>query len=459
MILSSFQTIASGLVINPNNIGKRTRLINVTGSLAYGAGYQFSFGVGTPPTFFPPGSYIDWAMSFSLQDGAHNTLYRFDCSVHSVPPPAADAVSASITGTYTILPIDQARRIGSFSVTPPTNYPGIPNQPNVANNFLIVTPILVIQPSEYTRTGDDVTMYVVLHSYSASSNHVDTEDIGYRLEASQASPPTAVFSYTADGTDVTFDASASAASGGVPNPGNQELQYEWDFGDSASDTGRVVEHEYDTDGSHLVELRTTDVHGSFKRSRSTISILEIPHAAALSDESGVLTVTRRNGNNIEVRRHAAGSTSGQTIGSIPNARVPTLFQNGARNEFAAFYAMVQDRTTKEWGLLVSEDKGVSWEEVMGVPAFDDTYKSASACGTIEGAVVAVGVKKTTGAVNVRRTFDGGETWSDPVQIASGGRSFVQIVQESSVGATRLIAVDHGGPFSYSRDLGATWGSS
>jgi PKD repeat protein len=58
------------------------------------------------------------------------------------------------------------------------------------------------------------------------------------------------------GETITFDASPS-----YDPDGGAIVLYEWDFGDGASDTGQVVTHAYDTEGSYSVTLTVTDDDG------------------------------------------------------------------------------------------------------------------------------------------------------------------------------------------------------
>ena len=51
---------------------------------------------------------------------------------------------------------------------------------------------------------------------------------------------------------VTFDATSSY------DPDVEISEYLWDFGDGASDSGSLVSHTYDTEGSYAVTLQVTD---------------------------------------------------------------------------------------------------------------------------------------------------------------------------------------------------------
>jgi len=70
-------------------------------------------------------------------------------------------------------------------------------------------------------------------------------------------PPNAIFSaptFGAEGVPVTFDASASNDDG----DGGWIVSYDWDFGDGATGTGKVVDHVYNMSGAYTVTLTVTD---------------------------------------------------------------------------------------------------------------------------------------------------------------------------------------------------------
>ena len=81
----------------------------------------------------------------------------------------------------------------------------------------------------------------------------------YKYEAKKNSPPNAKFSYTPSnpsvGSVVTFDASSSNDSDG------NIAFYQWDFGDGIEGTGRVVTHQYGSNGKYTVTLTVLDNYG------------------------------------------------------------------------------------------------------------------------------------------------------------------------------------------------------
>ena len=66
--------------------------------------------------------------------------------------------------------------------------------------------------------------------------------------------PTAAFTFTQNGSDVSFNGSGSSD----PDQSAATLDYDWDFGDNTSGTGQTVNHHYDESGPHDVMLTVTD---------------------------------------------------------------------------------------------------------------------------------------------------------------------------------------------------------
>jgi PKD repeat protein len=85
-----------------------------------------------------------------------------------------------------------------------------------------------------------------------------------------ALPPSAGFTYEADGFAVEFSNTSSGA-----------VSYEWDFGDGNSSSEESPSHTYDEAGNYTVELTVTNAAGS----NSTSELIIIGGAACTSDEA------------------------------------------------------------------------------------------------------------------------------------------------------------------------------
>lgn len=97
--------------------------------------------------------------------------------------------------------------------------------------------------------------------YTTTLNVTDSEGLSDQTSASVKVIwyPTAKFTYSptmAITTEsVTFDASASTPNGGTI------VKYRWDFGDSKTAEGKIVNHTYNSVGNFLVTLNVTDSEG------------------------------------------------------------------------------------------------------------------------------------------------------------------------------------------------------
>ena len=85
-------------------------------------------------------------------------------------------------------------------------------------------------------------------------------------------PPLAEFSFTCNGLQCSFDASASSDIDG------EVTDYAWDFGDGSSHQGAspFTEHEFAQDGSFEVTLTVSDNMGDSGQIQSTVTVLSPP---------------------------------------------------------------------------------------------------------------------------------------------------------------------------------------
>ena len=96
--------------------------------------------------------------------------------------------------------------------------------------------------------------------------------------------PMARFTATPDGGPaplaVTFDASGSSDSDGTI------ARYEWDFGGSATGTGRTVSHTFDQKGAYTVRLTVTDDDGAAATASDELLVNANPIARIVADPVG-----------------------------------------------------------------------------------------------------------------------------------------------------------------------------
>lgn len=83
--------------------------------------------------------------------------------------------------------------------------------------------------------------------------------------------PVAAFTYSPTNPKLNDVLRVNAAASTVP-PGRTIVSYEWDFGDSATGTGMVAEHRYNTARSYTIVLTVTDNTGRKSTTSQTVQI-------------------------------------------------------------------------------------------------------------------------------------------------------------------------------------------
>ncbi len=129
--------------------------------------------------------------------------------------------------------------------------------------------------------------------------------------AQQGQPPTVDFSVNPSQPSVnspaTFDASPSRAA-----PGNQIVNYEWDFTGqgvfAVSTTSPTVQHTFDKTGDYRVTLRVTDNRGAQATVTKTVTVIEVSSEAVqdISTPAATPGSTFRKTVNIKVRTAVNG---------------------------------------------------------------------------------------------------------------------------------------------------------
>ncbi|KSU67675.1 PKD domain-containing protein [Arthrobacter sp. NIO-1057] len=125
-------------------------------------------------------------------------------------------------------------------------------------------------------TGQDVE-----HAYGTGGEYTVTLTVSDNAGATaqtqstlivQNAAPLAAIELGVDGLSIHVDGSGSA------DPEGGELDYAWDFGDGAEDTGAVATHEYAEPGTYEVTLVVTDEHEATDTVTQTVQV-KVPNTA------------------------------------------------------------------------------------------------------------------------------------------------------------------------------------
>ena len=135
--------------------------------------------------------------------------------------------------------------------------------------------------------GGTSTSIVVSHTYDTPgsypvtltvTDYFDNQDIAtVTVAAGDSAGPTAAIKTIPDPPDVgigetiTFDGTGSAVSGDC-GCGTTIVSYEWDFGDSETASGSIVNHSYDTADTYTVTLTVKDSNGKSAVTSVTVTV-------------------------------------------------------------------------------------------------------------------------------------------------------------------------------------------
>jgi PKD repeat protein len=135
-------------------------------------------------------------------------------------------------------------------------------------------------------TGHDVGMRVSMKQASyrtacaASDGWGEVEDYTALFNGGSNQPPTANFTYTANGLTVNFTDTSTDSDGTI-------TAWSWDFGDSGTSTQENPSHTYAADGTYTVTLTVTDNDGATDPESKNVTV----------SGGGVLTYCSSSSNN------------------------------------------------------------------------------------------------------------------------------------------------------------------
>ena len=130
----------------------------------------------------------------------------------------------------------------------------------------------------YTSTGRFTARLTVTNDRGGT----DTESVEITVRPNEG--PQAAFSVSPrdplTNQSITFDASGSADAAGLR--AQTIVDYQWDFGDGAQSTGRVVTHRYGDDGEYDVKLTLTDHSNATTSLAKTITVANRAPTASIA---------------------------------------------------------------------------------------------------------------------------------------------------------------------------------
>jgi len=256
-------------------------------------------------TYSPETPLVDETVTFNASNSEPNggtiVSYNWDFGDGSAPVNTTSPTITHIytaTGNYTVtLTVVDSENLTdtTFASIIIINYP-------VANfsyspSYPIVNEVVTFNASASDPDGGTIIEYfwdfgdgnnetgvVVTHAYTTYGTFVvnltvtDSEGLSNSLtqEVNVREYPEASFVYSPAnpliGETVTFDASGSKPNGG------EIISYSWDFGDSSTGTGIIVNHTYSDYGIYNVTLTVVDSEGLSDAYTLSIRILIIPTA-------------------------------------------------------------------------------------------------------------------------------------------------------------------------------------
>ncbi len=170
---------------------------------------------------------------------------------------------------------------------------------------------------------------------------------------------------TTVGQAVNFDGSGSF------DPDGSIVSYEWDFGDSFTDTGDSTSHTYSTAGTYTVTLTITDNGGAINQDTATVTVSEEPAEIEVffdSFESGLINWVQDSQNDWfrSTQRAADGSYSAEVDGRASDAQLISEDINlqGKTNATITFWWFIERGFDRGEYLAfdVSTDGGNNWTE-------------------------------------------------------------------------------------------------
>lgn len=214
----------------------------------------------------------------------------------------------------------------------------------------------------YTSTGSFTARLTVTNDQGAT----DTEIVEITVRPNEG--PQAAFSISPQepltNESITFDASGSTDAAGLH--AQTIVDYQWDFGDGAQSTGRVVTHRYADDGEYDIRLTLTDHSNATTSLAKTITVgNRAPNASITANpESGSAPLT------VDL----SGADSSDSDGNVQRYDWDFGDTSGASGRTASHTYETSGTYTVR--LTVTDDDGATGQTSMTIDAGSDGGVSA-----------------------------------------------------------------------------------
>jgi len=241
--------------------------------------------------------------------------------------------------------------------------------------------------NDWVLLADDTLTYFTHSGLATASTHYyrvqayNTEEVSgwsnTAIETTDAIPPVAAFTWTADLLDVSFT-DASSDEGVISS-------WSWDFGDGNSSNSMDPQHSYATPGDYTVTLTVTDNHGASDSTSDLVSVEGPPYSEHFATGESTLGGSV-GGDYTHTFTDEAGTGSAESIteresGGKPSKRHSWLEHQWTFNIPAGQQAMLtvnawhSDNTENDHFDFEFSTNGSSWIHMFTVdnPDTDATY--------------------------------------------------------------------------------------
>jgi PKD repeat protein len=270
-----------------------------------------------------------------------------------------------------------------------------------------------------SRTYSAAGTYNVVLTVTDDDGAIDTETHGVTVSSPPPAnnPPTASFTYTANGLTVQFTDTSVDSDGSV-------VGWSWNFGDGTPlGTTRNPSHTYAAAGTYSVSLTVTDDDGAASSPYSQNVVVSVPNSPPVA----AFTWTA-NGLSVTFDSSASYDPDGNVVGWLWNFGdgSPTSNVQNPIHDYAAAGTYTVSLTVTDNGgassTPVTHDVSVKVDPTISTPTLNPA-SPITIGGSTQATVTVLGSQGTpTGTVTFEYSTNGGSSWSQlgAVKTLSGG---------------------------------------